>query len=181
MFRRLVDGLRRWIATLALKLLVRRGQAATLSMRDCWLGVRSCLVCWPDDGVDAAAAETVLNRLRERFPEARVTLLALPGVDVTLPSDASLTVIQVEKPQLNLLGLPVKPFREMLRGIGADLAIDLAPSFNPLAGYICELSGARIKVGFAGPQGDLVYNYQVAPGPGRSGIERYQALARYIG
>jgi len=177
----MMAGLRRGTVMLALKYLVWRRQVRTLSTHDCWLGVESCLVCWSDDGADAPAAQLVMSRLRERFPEARLTLLVLQGVDVTLPSDATRSIVRVEKKHLNLFGLPVKELREGLRMIGADLAVDLSPVFNPLTGYLCELSGARIKVGFAGPGGDLVYNYQVAPRPDRSGIERYRALARYIG
>ena len=159
----------------------RKSKSSELVIRDCWEGVKSCLVIWPGEGLDIIAAEIVLNRLRERFPLATLTVSALPGIGASLISDLNVKVIQIDRKMFNFFGLPLRGLRDELLDIRADVAVDLSPVFNVISAYLCRISRARICVSFADPRGDMAYNYQIAPGPNREGLDRYRALARYIG
>jgi len=176
-----LSGLRRRIVKYALGYYNRRSKTTELTLRNCWENVRSCLVLWPAEGLDIVAAEIVLNRLQERFPDATKTVLALPGIGASTPSGMKVKVIHADKHSFNILGMPHRRLKDEVIDVRADVAVDLSPAFNVLSAYFCRISRARISISFADPRGDTAYNYQVAPGPRREGLDRYRTLARYIG
>jgi ADP-heptose:LPS heptosyltransferase len=60
------------------------------------------------------------------------------------------------------------PRRELLRRATSrrpDVAIDLNLDFVLPSAYICRVSGARIRVGFARKHADIFYNFQIRPDP----------------
>jgi len=146
-----------------------------------WETVHKVLVCWPGEGLDLLAARVVLNRIRERFPNASLTLLALPGVGASAPTEIEAEMITVRREDLSFFGIPRKNFCKNFYDRGFDLVVDLSPRFEPLAAYFCLSSKAPLRLGFAGPLVDQVYNFQVSPRSDRLGIDRYRVLARYIG
>jgi len=181
MVNRLLANIRNRIVNWALWLSFKRGKVSELSLRHCWDGVKSCMVCWPGEGLDITAADIILSRLRERFPQAVLTILAMPGVGASPPPGLNIHIVQVDRKSINFLGLPLRRLKDEVLDIRADVAVDLSSEYNPLSAYLCQISRARISVAFADPQGDLAYNYQFAPHPSREGLDRYRALARYIG
>lgn len=180
MFDRIAAVFHRLVVSTVVKIAARRAVVKTLEIQNCWLEVRSCLVCWPGYGIDIKAAELVFDRLRDRFPDALITTVALPGIGAS-PPDIGVDIIEITKKNISFFGLPKRPLRQRFRDFDADIALDLSPNYNPLSAYICLLTGAKIKISFAMPECDLVFNYQVAPRPERTGLDRYRVLARYIG
>ena len=181
MFERMIAGLRRRFVNFVLKMSARRSKKSELSLKTCWKEIRSCLVFWPSEGLELPSADIVLNRLRERFPEAALTVLALPGMGASLPQDMDAKVIQVDRKSINILGLPHRSLKDEVIDVRADVAVDLSPGFNPLTAYLCLISRARIGITFADPRCDAAYNFQIAPHPSRTGKDRYRVLAKYIG
>lgn len=181
MISRLVENMHQWFQGWALRLAVRREKSSEISLRDCWNDINSCLIIWPGDGLDVTAGEIILDKLRTRFPEAKLTIMPLPGIGASPPSDITVRILKVRKDVFNIFGLPIKELKEKLVRVKADLAIDLSREYNPLAAYLCKVSQARITVAFADPRCDLAFNFQIAPQPGRQVMDRYRVLARYIG
>ena len=159
----------------------RRSVSPEIVFLDVWENIHRVLICWPGDGMDILAARVVFNRIRDRFPNATLSVLALPGIGASPPSEVEAEVITVRKEDLTFLGSPGDRLRNQLRDAGFDAVVDLSPQFDPLAAFLCLATEAQVRIGFAGPGGDLAYNYQVSPRTDRSGIDRYRALARYIG
>jgi len=122
----------------------------------------------------------VLERLQKRFPQAKVTVLTLPGSLTPILPDR-FNMLEIKEQDVNLFGLPSRQVKERIQRLDADIAVDLAQTFVPMSAYCCFLSGSRIKMGFANPESDLVFNYQIAPGSRRSNPGRYHVLAHYIG
>ncbi|NQT35077.1 hypothetical protein HQ587_07800 [bacterium] len=177
----MLENIRRHFVSWAMQLSARRSKINEFSLKDCWSEVNNCLICWPSEGMDITAADIVLSRLQERFPDAALTVLALPGVGASMPSGINAKIIQMNKKSLSVLGLPTKRMRDEVVDIRADVAVDISAEYNPLSAYLCQISRARVSVAFADSRGDLAYNFQVAPRPERQGLDRYRALARYIG
>ena len=97
------------------------------------------------------------------------------------PLEIAVKVINIQKKSLNILGLPLRQLKDEIIDIRPDIAIDLSPDYDSLAAYLCRTSRAKVSIAFANHQGDLAYNYQVAPHPSRVGLDRYRVLAKYIG
>lgn len=180
MFDGLAARLRHLTTNIAVKRHIKRERIGELSLSQCWQDVSHCVVCWPESGMDVVAAECVFTRLRERFPWAVLTAIALPG-GIASPPDIGVKVLQIRPYHFNILGLPRKRLKEKLKRLKADVAVDLSPEYNPLSAYCCCLSGAKLRIGFKIPQGDSVFNFQIAPRKERTGKERYMVLAKYIG
>jgi len=171
---------RRFILS-AVRRVAKKSSSQQIEMLEAWEGVNRILVFWPGNGMDVISARVVLNRIRERFPDALLAVLALPGVGASPPSEVDAEVITIQKEELTFFGIPRKPLRLALQESGYDAVVDLSPRFEPLAAYLCLATAARLRIGFACATGDLAYNYQISPRADRTGIDRYRVLARYIG
>ncbi len=174
-------SLQKKFTRLALRKLIKENARDEFDVLEIWEKVHNVLICWPGEGLDLLAARVVLNRVRERFPNASLTLLALPGVGASAPAEIEAELINVSRNDLSFFGIPKKNFCRTFYERGFDLVVDLSPKFEPLAAYFCLSSKAPLRVGFAGPMVDQVYNFQVSPRSDRLGIDRYRVLARYIG
>lgn len=174
-------SLQKKFTRLALRKLSKELVRDEFDVIEVWDRVHNVLICWPGEGLDLLAARVVLNRVRDRFPNASLTLLALPGVGASAPTEIEAELINVRRDDLSFFGIPKKNFCKTFNDRGFDLVVDLSPKFEPLAAYFCLSSKAPLRVGFAGPLVDQVYNYQVSPRSDRLGIDRYRVLARYIG
>ena len=181
MLRGILKRLQRRIQMTAIRLRKRAVHAAELDLHNCWQGISGCLFFWKGEDSDTTPLHLVLERMRIRFPGVSVTLVLLPDQTDSVPMELFERVIRLEKQHLNFWGLPTGRVVEKIKATGAELAVDLSSKFNPLSGYHCLAAKPRLRVGFAGPSSDLVFNYQVAPLSQREGIDRYKALARYLG
>ena len=180
MLERFKAVMRRYAAGILVKRYAKRDDFEDLTLNGCWDDIHHFAVLWPDTGVDVMAAEIVFRRLRERFPEAAITAVSLPGMGACVP-EFGIRELDIQPDEFTFYGAPKRQLRARLRELNADVAIDLSPVFNPLSAYCCSLTEARLRVGFALPQNEMVYNYQIAPNADRSLLERYKVLASYIG
>jgi hypothetical protein len=170
------------LTKIALKRLVKKSlRMDEIDLGVAWNRVTHILICWPGEGLDLLAARVVLNRVRERFPHAGLTVIALPGVGASTPHEVEAEMITVQRKDLTWSGLPKKWLQTELSSKGYSAVVDLSPQFDPLAAYFSILSEAPLRIGFAGPGCDLALNFQVSPRSDRTGIDRYRVLARYIG
>jgi hypothetical protein len=181
MLRRIKNGFHDKCLNLMIRFLVNRSQPKELSLRNCWDDVLNCLLFWPGEGIDVKAAEIVIMRLNKRFQGAKLTVVALPGIGASLPPDVEARIIEIDKANLNLFGLPVRALKDEILDIRADLAVNLSPEYSPLASYLCLISRAKVSVSFADMRSDSIFNFQIAPNPEREGIDRYRVMANYIG
>jgi len=177
---RLRNFFRHFAASIMVKKEIRSNSPFELSLQNIWEDIYHCTVCWPEAGIDVKAAEIVFRKLRNRFPFAAITAIALPGMGAS-PPDFGIDVFEIEPDEFTFYGAPNSKLKSRLKSLNADLAVDLSAEYNPLSAYCCAASGARIRIGFATPDDDFVYNFQIAPNQDRSGIDRYRVLATYIG
>ncbi|MFH0765939.1 MAG: hypothetical protein V2A61_05920 [Calditrichota bacterium] len=180
MFDNLIASLKKYFALLAVRRLAHRGNMELFDVNQSWHSVKRVLICWPFQGLDLQLGGVILNHLENRFTEAVLTIVALPGVGAS-PMQTGMEILQLQPKDLNIWGLPNNRARDRLRSLQADVAVDLSSKFDPRLAFLCLISGAPIKVGFALPRSDLAFNYQVRPKRESSEIDRYRALARYLG
>ncbi|MBT3231972.1 MAG: hypothetical protein HN356_04090 [Calditrichaeota bacterium] len=180
----MIDRSRNFIRHFAAGIMVRKevklNTPYEISLQNIWEDIHHCIVCWPEAGIDVMAAELVFRKLRNRFQFSAITVIALPGMGAS-PPDFGIDVFEIGADEFTFYGAPNGKLKSRLRGLKADLAVDLSPEYNPLSAYCCAASGARIRIGFATTEDEFVYNVQIAPNQERSGIDRYRVLATYIG
>ncbi len=180
MLEHFLHSIRLKVLHLSLKMTAKKRLEKDLQLSDCWQGIYQCVVCWPEEGVDTAAADIIFRHLRKKFPGAGITVIE-SLTQKAYPPEESVRVVSLSKTDFNFMGFPKSSLKMKLQSINADIAIDLSAKFNPLTAYCCEMCGAKVKVGFALPDSELVFNFQVLPNSERKGADRYKVLASYIG
>lgn len=180
MLRKLTDSFHRSVLLNLVKLRAWRTTTDVVSYNDYWNTVKRCMISWSPGIVDNAAVNVIIEKLKTRFPSLKTVLVILPGTeDQSLYSD--MEVIKLTEESIQWTGRPSSDIRKRLALLEMDLIIDLSPDFDVFSAYICQLTKAPVKIGFATKYSDLVYNYQIMPKSTTDILERYRVLARYIG
>ena len=125
---------------------------------------------------DLVLTTPLLRALRLRHPEARVTLLTNRLGQRLFASQSHVDECLVHRKHLwhEVLFLA----REM-RASGFDAAIAAHRSFR--SGLLLGLSGAPLRVGYAGAAGSFAYGVKVRRDPGVHAVPRFLALGEPLG
>jgi hypothetical protein len=112
---------------------------------------------------------SIIELVRTRFPDGHLTIVAEvhdTGAAVLLPRS---TIIRVSPDSLDYFYRPSNALKQQIARFKYDLAIDLnLDSLLPSA-YICRVSNARVRIGFARPDADVFYNFLMQPDASRTG------------
>lgn len=158
----------------------RKGSKDATKLLNHWNQVKHILLVWPPTGIDLYAADVIIKRVMNRFPEARVSVVEFPGIGVSSLNTA-LSLFPISTVDINFWGLPTRTLIDRLSKMKTDIVVDLSMKYNPLSACICMLSLAPLKIGFAIEESEQVMNFQVAPKNERTDLEKYKILAKYIG
>ena len=119
------------------------------------------LVCIPEDPTTVMDALNVCDRISEWFGPVEVVILGTGTEQFRLPANKhSVLAIPVA---INTWGLPHKQIIRRVAGMRPTISVDLHPTFSLATAYLCVMSGARLRVGFHGPdQGyfNLQFNWK---------------------
>ena len=180
MFDDLKQKVKSDLLRLRIRHMSRKGFQEQIVLGNCWDGVKRCLLCLPKDEFDTEIVKIICERLRDRFKNVKIVIIQLFDKNITLEG-ADYELITISPDDVSLLGLPNRSIRDRIVGLNVDMAIDLSTSYNPLTAFFCIISKAHTKISFAFPKSDSVFNLQIAPRQDRSELDRYRALAKYIG
>lgn len=138
---------------------------------------RHALLILPFERLDLVPIAPVLEVLRRKFQDKHITVITpMHSVDLmrSLPQGR---FVRVEEKEISPFFLPRASMMQRMPRTEYDLAIDLNLDFKIPSGYICRASNARVRVGFAGTQSEVFYNFliQTTPAPGKR--EVYKRLA----
>jgi hypothetical protein len=106
----------------------------------------------------------IIELVRARYGDDHITVIADAldnGITALMPHSE---ILRISAQQVTRFFHPPAALLERTTGKTFDVAIDLNLDFLLPSGYICKASGARMRVGFARPGGDLFYNLQVQTG-----------------
>ncbi len=126
---------------------------------------RRVLLVMPLTSVDLLPTVQVLEMVKSRFKGENITVITGErGVEAVrlLPHSR---FIHLLKTQVSPFFLPRQDLVASLKQRTYDLAIDLNLDLILPSGYICKVSGARVRVGFSQNHADIFYNFQVKPDP----------------
>jgi ADP-heptose:LPS heptosyltransferase len=141
---------------------------------------RRILVVWICRLGDFIVSTPFLSALRQKFPQAEITLLARGYVrgaaDMTPSLDRRVYLPSLSSPK-DAAGF----CRDYLGG-KFDLCVDLNPAYSRTAGLMARLSGAKERISFAKFRADWFYTATIpAPKEDEHMLERYRRLADYFG
>lgn len=138
-----------------------------------WSEARSILAVRLDNAGDVIMLGPALRAVKERSPQARITLLASPAGAAAAPLLPWVDEVIVQRVLWQDLGhLPFDPGREWrmvaeLSGRGFDAAL-IFSSFSQtphVAGYVCYLAGIPLRAGESKEFGGAALSTALAPAP----------------
>ncbi len=158
----------------------RRSQDDVVSFTNAISSAHRVLLIMPLGSEDLLPTLQVLEMVKSQFKGEDITVvMGDRGVEAVrlLPHSR---FIHLLKTQVSPFFLPRVDFVSSLTERRYDLAIDLNLDLVLPSGYICRVSGAKVRVGFSQDHADVFYNFQVKPDPtlGRKLI--YDRLAQCL-
>ncbi|MFI5252951.1 MAG: glycosyltransferase family 9 protein [Bacteroidota bacterium] len=119
---------------------------------------RNVLVVLPVGYDEAILASDALSAQREKLSNIQFIIVHNSTRFTSLAHFPKSEVIRLDPPDINKFFLPRKAVINRLPKHQYDVAIDLNVDFVLYSAYICKASQARVRVGFAKPEGDIFYN-----------------------
>ncbi len=138
------------------------------------------LVIMPLDRRELLSAMNVIEMLKKRFDEDRITVVGDERGMETLRLMPKSHFVQIKEADVTRVFHPRAEFLARLKGPPFDLAIDLNLDLVLPSAYICRESNARVRVGFAGPNADSFFNFQIQPDPLLSRNDIYDRVAKCL-
>lgn len=141
----------------------RKSQDEVVTFTTAVSSAQRVLLVMPLTGEDLLPTLQVLEMVKSKFKGENITVVTGDrGVEAVrlLPHSQFLHLL---KPQVSPFFLPRTDFVSNLTQKRYDLAIDLNLDLVLPSGYICKVSGAKVRVGFCHNHADVFYNFQVKP------------------
>ena len=158
----------------------KKAKADVVSFVGAVSGARRALVIMPLDRRELLSAMNVIEMLKKTFDEEHVTVVGDERGMETLRLMPKSHFVQIKEDDVTRVFHPRKEFLTRLKGTSFDLAIDLNLDLVLPSAYICRESNARVRVGFAGPNADSFFNFQIQPDPTRSRSDIYDRVAKCL-
>ncbi len=156
---------------------VRKFQEKVISFPRSIAGVRDLLVIMPFDRRQVLSTVELIDTLRKKFREENLTVVTLEHSQELTRLLPRSQFIHLLASDLTLLYLPRAEVFRRIRRKSYDLAIDLNLDFLIPSAYICKMSDARIRIGFARERADAFFNFQFQPDPAKAMESVYDRLA----
>jgi ADP-heptose:LPS heptosyltransferase len=176
----MLDSFRRWLGMQTARYRFRAVRDPILAFRSAFSAARSALIVLPFDGEPAPQLLDLAEALKTRFPQDRITIIAAEhqyDIGRLLPRSQ---VVRVPGRDLTSLFLPRADMTAAVTARQYDLAIDLNLDFVMPSGYICRVSGARIRMGYARAGAEHFFNFIIKRKPGMGRERAYHRLAEFL-
>jgi ADP-heptose:LPS heptosyltransferase len=174
----MLEELRRNIGYLIARLHFGAADGDPVSFTRSVSDARHALLVLPFEPLDLAVIAPVLDTLRQKFHDRHITVVTTMHSVELMRSLPQGRFVRIDQAEITPFFLPRAKMLQRMPRPDYDLAIDLNLDFKLPSGYICRASKARVRIGFAGSQSDVFYNFQVqtTPVPGRRQLyERFAA------
>ena len=161
----MLEGTRHSLGVQFARWLFRKSRDEVISFTNAISSAQRVLLVMPLTEEDLLPTLKVIEMLKSQFREESITIVTgYGGIEVVrlLPRGQ---FIHLLKTQVSYFYLPRADFINSLRQKRYDLAIDLNLDLVLPSGYICKVSGAKVRVGFNQRHADVFYNFQIKPDP----------------
>jgi hypothetical protein len=176
----MIDPFRRWLGMQTARYRFRALRTPILAFRSAVASARSALLVLPFDRDPAPQMQELADVLKLRFDQDRITIVASEhqyDIGRLLPRSQ---VVRVPSRDLTILFHPRADVIAAVTGRQPDLAIDLNLDFVMPSGYICRVSGARIRIGYERAGAGHFYNFTIKRTPGVGRERAYHRLAEFL-
>lgn len=176
----MLESSRRWLGAQIARYHFRALRDPILAFRSAFTSARTALIVLPFDQEPAPQLQEFAEALKVRFAQDHLTIIAAEhhyDIGRLLPRSH---VVRVPARDLTPFFHPRKDMVAAFTARQYDLAIDLNLDFVMPSGYICRVSGARIRVGYDRGGAEHFFNFIIKRKPGIGRERAYHRLAEFL-
>lgn len=146
-------------------------------MSDFLRDAKNVLIVLPTGYDNAVIAGTALKAHRDRLAHVHLTIVHNSTRSTPLSEFQRSEVVRIDPADINRFSLPRRQLLKRVMTRPFDVAIDLNLDFVLHTAYICRVSRARVRVGFAHSAADMFYNVQLKLSAQKSPQALYEKFA----
>jgi hypothetical protein len=175
-------GLRHYVAQFQISRRSRRAELAPISIPSGLLRVRHMLVLLPAGLRELTLVKEFLPTISSLFKQADITLLAMPGIQVTdIYPRKGFQIITPSVDQMQWAGLPKRTFLDMLQGYNFDMILDMNLGQSYFTSSVLLDFPRAIRVGNGNHLGQPYYNLEIKSKYLRDERQIYRSLIETLG
>ena len=138
------------------------------------------LICLPREPEGLQSAQRYLVALSALYPETRVTLLLSKAQNLFDKAPANFVVVAYGSDDRNAIGGLADRVKNQLLATPVDIAIDMNRTFDFLSTSIIWASKAPLRICFAHPERENLYNFIIRLSENSSWDKAIQTLITYL-
>ena len=175
-------GLRSWVADFQLRQIRRKMESNPITVPTDLLRTKHLLVCLPGGLRELTLVKQFLPTISTLFRQADITLLALPGIQVTdIYPRKGFQIITPSVDQLGWAGLPKQGFLKMLQGYNVDLVLDLNLDNSVFTSTVLLNFPNAVRIGRGNHLGEPFYNLEIKTKYLRDERNIYRSILETLG
>ncbi|MEW6049983.1 MAG: hypothetical protein AB1644_02835 [Candidatus Zixiibacteriota bacterium] len=175
-------GIKKILARYQLGQLRRRVQPFDFNVPADLLKCRHVLICLPNGLRELTLVKQFLPTITYLFGKADVTLLAMPGLQVTdIYPRKGFQLVTPSVDQLGWAGVPKKGFLSMLQGYNIDTVLDLTLESSVFTSTVLLSLPKAIRIGRGNHLGAPYYNLEIKTKFLRDERNIYRSLLEILG
>jgi hypothetical protein len=141
---------------------------------------RNVLITLPTGYDNSVLAGNAIRAHRDRLAHLHLTVVHNSTRSTPLSEFQGSEVVRIDPSDINRFSLPTRQLLKRVMTRPFDVAIDLNLDFVLHTAYICKVSRARVRVGFAHAAADMFYNVQVKLNAQKSPQALYEKFAAVL-
>ncbi len=134
----------------------------------------------PPEFHDFDIARLLIDPILDRTQPRAATIVLRENFRTWLSPDLRAKVVTFDIAKQNWLGLPTNGICEKAQDVGADVVIDLTPTFTPYTAAISSASRAPLRITVDNQFESGFYNFFIRGETERPLAERYDMLLKYV-
>ncbi len=175
-------GFRSVVARYQLGKLRRKVQPTQFSVPSDLLRTKHILVCLPSGLRELTLVKQFLPSISYLFNKADVTLLSVPGIQVTdIYPRKGFQIVTPSVDQMGWAGVPKKGFIAVLQGYNFDMVIDLSMETSVFISSVLLSCPKAIRIGRGNHLGEPYYNLEIKTKYLRDERNIYRSLFETLG
>ena len=175
-------GVRHFLANFQVARAERKAELIPFSIPGDLYRVRHMLVLLPSGLRELTLVKSFLPTVSQLFKHADITLLAMPGIQVTdIYPRKGFQIITPSVDQLGWTGLPKKSFMSVLQGYNFDMILDLNLDESHFTSSILLSFPKSIRIGRGNSLGGPYYNLEIKTKYLRDERNIYRSLLETLG
>ena len=175
-------GVKHWVANLQMVRLKRKAELISFNIPSDLLTTKHILVCLPGGLRELTLVKQFLPTIATLFRQSDITLLAMPGIQVTdIYPRKGFQIITPSMDQLGWSGLPKRTFLATLQGYNFDMVLDMNLEASMFTSTVLLSTPRAIRVGRGNHLGKPFYNLEIKTKYLRDERNIYRSMLETLG